>query len=109
MFYSSFFAIGKLKKFYINVSGKSGEITFFDAVKELEGKPDTKRANIPNAYYHLLQTNKTRFELDTTVCVEDTKGSAGRSNAKYVENWLKDKHLKILKGLQILMMNLLMA
>jgi superfamily II DNA or RNA helicase/HKD family nuclease len=94
----TFFRIGKLKKFYINESGKSGEITFFDAVKELECKPDTKRANIPNEYYHLLQTNKTRFELDTTVGDEETKGSGGRSNAKYIENRLKDKSFKNFKG-----------
>lgn len=94
----TFFRIGKLKKFYINQSGKSGEITFFDAVKELECKPDTQRANIPNDYFHLLQTNKTRFELDTTVGDEQTKGSGGRSNAKYIETRLKDKSFKNFKG-----------
>lgn len=94
----TFFRIGKLKKFYINQSGKSGEITFFDAVKELECKPDTQRANIPNDYFHLLQTNKTRFELDTTVGDEPTKGSGGRSNAKYIETRLKDKSFKNFKG-----------
>lgn len=94
----TFFRIGKLKKFYINQSGKSNEITFFDAVKDLECKPETKRANIPNEYYHLLQTNKTRFELDTTVGDEPTKGSGGRSNAKYIENRLKDKSFKNFKG-----------
>lgn len=94
----TFFRIGKLKKFYINQSGKSGEITFFDAVKDLECKPDTQRANIPNDYFHLLQTNKTRFELDTTVGDEPTKGSGGRSNAKYIETRLKDKSFKNFKG-----------
>lgn len=94
----TFFRIGKLKKFYINLNGNSGEITFFDAVKELECKPETKRADIPNEYYHLLQTNKTRFELDTTVGDEPTKGSGGRSNAKYIETRLKDKSFKNFKG-----------
>lgn len=94
----TFFRIGKLKKFYINQNGKSGEITFFDAVKELECKPETKRANIPNEYYHLLQTNKTRFELDTTVGDEPIKGSGGRSNVKYIEARLKDKSFKNFKG-----------
>jgi len=94
----TFFRIGKLKKFYINQSEKSNEITFFDAVKELECNPDTKRANIPNEYYHLLQSNKTCFELDTTVGDESTKGSGGRSNAKYIETRLKDKSFKNFKG-----------
>lgn len=94
----TFFRIGKLKKFYINENGKSIEITFFDAVKELECKPETIRAKIPNAYYHLLQTNKTRFELDTTIGNEPTKSSGGRSNVKYVETRLKDKSFKNFKG-----------
>ena len=94
----TFFRIGRLKKFYINKGGESKEITFFDTVKELECKPDTKRAQIPNEYYHLLQTNKTRFELDTTVGDEPTKAGGGRSNAKYIETRLKDKSFKNFKG-----------
>jgi superfamily II DNA or RNA helicase/HKD family nuclease len=94
----TFFRIGKLKKFYINESGKSGEITFFEAVDELECKPNTKRAKIPNDYFHLLQTNKTRFELDTKVGDEPAKGSGGRSNTKYIETRLKDKSFKNFKG-----------
>ncbi|HBH05087.1 MAG TPA: helicase [Flavobacteriales bacterium] len=94
----TFFRIGKLKKFYLNESGSSNEITFFDAVENLECKPTTKRAKIPNEYYHLLQTNKTRFELDTTIGDEPKKGSGGRSNAKYIETRLKDKSFKNFKG-----------
>ncbi len=60
-----FFRIGILKKIYINENGKSGEITF-----------------------------KTHFESDTTVGDEDTKGTGGRSNAKYIENRLKEKSFK---------------
>ena len=94
----TFFRIGKLKKFYLNESGSSNEITFFDAVDTLECKPTTKRAKIPNEYYHLLQINKTRFELDTTIGDEPKKGSGGRSNAKYIETRLKDKSFKNFKG-----------
>lgn len=94
----TFFRIGRLKKFYVNENGKSKEITFFDAVKKLECNPDTKRALIPNEYYHLLQTNKTRFELDTTPGDEPTKAGGGRSNAKYIEARLKDKSFKNFKG-----------
>lgn len=94
----TFFRIGRLKKFYINQSGNSGEITFFDAVKELECKPETKRANIPDDYFHLLQTNKKRFESDTTISEEPTKGIGGRSNVKYIENRLKDTKFRNFKG-----------
>ena len=90
----TFFRIGKLKKFYINQSGKSNEITFFDAVKELECTPLTKRANIPDEYFHLLQTNKSKFEIDTTIGDEPLKSSGGRSNAAYIERRLKDRSFK---------------
>jgi hypothetical protein len=90
----TFFRIGKLKKFYLNLSGKSNEITFFDAVRELECTPLTKRANIPNEYFHLLQTNKSKFEIDTTVGDEPLKSSGGRSNVAYIEKRLKDRSFK---------------
>ncbi len=90
----TFFRIGKLKKFYQNNNGNSTEITFFDAVHNLECTPLTKRAKTPEDYYHLLQTNKARFELDTTIGSEPSEASGGRSNAKYIENRLKDKVFK---------------
>ncbi|MDD2550107.1 MAG: helicase-related protein [Bacteroidales bacterium] len=94
----TFFRIGKLKKFYNNENGKSSEITFFDAVYNLECTPLTKRAKIPEDYYHLLQTNRVRFELDTTIGHESLKSPGGRSNVKYIEQRLKDKSFKNFKG-----------
>lgn len=94
----TFFRIGKLKKFYINQKGTSSEITFFDAVYNLECTPLTKRAKIPEDYYHLLQTNRARFELDTTIGDEPKKSPGGRSNVKYIEQRLKDKAFKNFKG-----------
>jgi superfamily II DNA/RNA helicase/HKD family nuclease len=94
----TFFRIGKLKKFYINQNGKSSEITFFDAIRDLGCNPDTKRVKIPNEYFHLLEINKKRFELDTTIGDEESKGIGGRSNAKYIETRLKDKSFKNFKG-----------
>lgn len=90
----TFFRIGKLKKFYQNNNGNSSEITFFDAVHNLECTPLTKRAKIPEDYYHLLQTNKASFELDSTIGNEPSEASGGRSNAKYIENRLKNKVFK---------------
>jgi superfamily II DNA or RNA helicase len=94
----TFFRIGKFKKFYLNNSEKSTEITFFDAVNELECTPLTKRAKIPVDYYHLLQTNKAKFELDTTIGDEPNKSAGGRSNVKYIEERLKDNSFKNYKG-----------
>ena len=95
----TFLRIGKLKKFYLNKNGKSDEITFFDAVYDLECNPLTKRVKIPEDYYHLLQTNKTRFELDTTIKDGPQKTLGGRSNARYIEERLvKDKYFSNFKG-----------
>ena len=94
----TFFRIGKLKKFYINESSNAREITFFDAVKELECSPETLRASTPSDYYHYLQTNKARFELDSMTGDENSLGTGGRSNSKYIENRLKDKYFKNFKG-----------
>lgn len=85
----TFFRVGKLKKFYRNIDDASEEITFFDAVNLLESLPETPRARIPSDYYHLLETNKARFYLDTTQEAEPTSG--GRSNLSYIEKRLKDK------------------
>lgn len=91
----TFFRLGKLKKFYQSQTGKSDEITFFDAAKLLECKPTTPRLkNIPpEIYFQLLETNKAKFEIDNTNSEDDEK-SGGRSNAKYIETRLKDKTFK---------------
>lgn len=94
----TFFRIGRLKKFYKNENGKSNEITFFDAINSLGATPLTKRAKIPEDYYHLLQINKARFELDTTIGDEPKKSPGGRSNVKYIEERLKEKSFKNFKG-----------
>lgn len=95
----TFFRLGRLKKFYRNISGKSDEITFFDAIKLLECEPGTKRASIPSdQYFRLLDTNKARFEIDTTQGEEDKSGSGGTSNAKYIEKRLKEPKFRKFKG-----------
>lgn len=94
----TFFRLGKLKKFYSNQGGESEEITFFDAVNLLECRPETKRASIPSEkYFHMLNTNKARFELDTTQGEED-KVKGGASNVKYIEKRMKDVAFRRYKG-----------
>ncbi|MCK5545467.1 MAG: hypothetical protein KAI35_09635, partial [Desulfobulbaceae bacterium] len=90
----TFFRLGKLKKFYRNRNGKSSEITFFDAVNLLECIPETVRGQIPTDYYHLLETNKQRFHMDTTQDAEPDKKIGGRSNLNYIEKRLKDRFFK---------------
>ncbi|MBN8701921.1 MAG: helicase [Bacteroidetes bacterium] len=90
----TFFRLGKLKKFYLNVNTESNEITFFDAVKILECDPNTERNKIPSKqYFQKLDINRARFELDSTIS-DDDEGSGGRSNLKYIETRLKDKTFK---------------
>jgi len=94
----TFFRIGKLKKFYQFHSGKSNEVTFFDAVQELECTPKTPRAKVPDNFFTMLQTNRAKFTLDTTA-KEETGGNKGRSNAKYIEDRIiKDKLFRNFKG-----------
>ena len=94
----TFFRLGKLKKFYQNQNGKAKEITFFDAVNLLECEPHTQRASIPmEKYFAMLETNKARFELDTTQ-QDDEKPRGGRSNVQYIEKRLKDPSFRRYKG-----------
>lgn len=90
----SFFRLGKLKKFYYNQAGLSEEITFFDAAHFLECQPETPREKVPSDYYHLLETNKQRFQMDIMTDTDMEKGSSGRSNLGYIEKRLKDKVFK---------------
>ncbi len=95
----SFFRLGKLKKFYLNNSGNSNEITFFDAVSLLECSPETKRTPIPSKeYFHMLDTNRSRFELDTTQGEEDKTGGGGASNVNYIQRRLKEPSFRRYKG-----------
>lgn len=87
----TFFRIGKLKKFYLNRSGCSNELTFFDAASLASCNPDTPRSPIPENYFHMLDTSKQRFDQDTLQREEQKiKSRGGRSNIKYVEMRLKD-------------------
>ncbi|MDX1828233.1 MAG: SNF2-related protein [Lutibacter sp.] len=94
----TFFRIGKLKKFYQFQSGKSNEATFFDAVHKLECEPETPREKVPTNFFNMLETNRAKFTLDTTL-KEEVTGNRGRSNAKYIEDRvIKDKLFKNFKG-----------
>lgn len=93
----TFFRIGKLKKFYRNQKGMSNEVTFFDAVRELRCKPNTNRSKVPDGYFKMLDINKAKFRLDTTVAEEATS-SGGRSNATYIEKRIKAKEFRLFKG-----------
>lgn len=48
-------------------------------------------------YFHMLETNKARFELDTTQ-EDDGKTRGGTSNVKYIEKRLKEPLFRRYKG-----------
>ena len=95
----SFFRLGRLKKFYKTKGAKAEEITFFDAVNELECEKGTDRAHIPSQqYFNMLGINKAKFELDTTQGEEENTGRGGFSNVKYIEKRLKAPEFRRYKG-----------
>lgn len=95
----SFFRLGRLKKFYKTMGAKAEEITFFDAVNELECKHGTERIKIPSdQYFKMLGINKAKFELDTTQGEEENTGRGGFSNVKYIEKRLKAPEFRRYKG-----------
>ncbi|WP_425658471.1 helicase-related protein [Tenacibaculum ascidiaceicola] len=93
----TFFRIGKLKKFYRHQKGNSKEVTFFDAVKELECEKNTHRSKVPDDYFKMLDINKAKFQIDTTTSEESTN-TGGRSNTSYIEKRLKSKEFRLFKG-----------
>jgi hypothetical protein len=93
----TFFRKGRLKKFYTAKNGESTEITFFDAVNQLECKPETPRSNTPKTFFALLETNKRCFEKDSLM-EEEEAVSSGNSSVKYIEKRLKDRSFKNYQG-----------
>ncbi len=88
----TFFRIGKLKKFYCYAQGRSEEITFFEAARRLECKPDSPRHPVPADYHHLLACNRRQFEQDAIQAEEPAgRRKSGRSNLNYIEKRLKEK------------------
>lgn len=77
-------------------TSKETEIKLTNVARaSLEELLEEKRVAIPENYYHLLETNKQRFEKDTMQSeapMQQVQG--GRSNMKYVETRLKDPVFK---------------
>ena len=89
----TFFRVGALKKFYLNESERSREITFFEAVEMLSCDPDTARQRIPSNYHHLLKANKQRFIQDIEQEMEPFTGG-GQSNVGYIKKRLKEREFR---------------
>ena len=97
----TYFRKGKLDKFYMSgQKGDAKELDFLTAVTVL--KPaDTKEARcpIPEAFYALLEHNKTAFIAATAEDAEAAgTGSSGRSNDTYILKRLKAKDIKNCKA-----------
>jgi superfamily II DNA or RNA helicase/HKD family nuclease len=93
----TFFRLGNLKKFYLYREQKSAEINFFEAMSEMECKPDEHRQPVPNYYFDMLDFNKAQFRQDTTENSELPARKGGKSNIDFIEKVLKDATFKSCK------------
>jgi superfamily II DNA or RNA helicase len=80
----TYFRKGKLQKFFIsNVEPK--ELDFISSARLLESTPDTRKVNIPQTFFALLDKNKDAFSQITEE-EEVTKKRGGRDNASQVHS-----------------------
>jgi superfamily II DNA/RNA helicase len=97
----TYFRKGKLDKFYLSgEKGTAAELDFLTTVKAL--KPDDtkeQRITIPEAFYKLLEKNKTAFITATADDAEAAgPGSSSRGNDNYILKRLKAKEIKQCKA-----------
>ena len=90
----TFFRLGNLKKFYHYEEHKSKEINFFDAMNEMECKPEEQRLPVPENYFDMLDFNKIQFRQDTVENSELPMKKGGKSNTDFIEKILKDPTFK---------------
>jgi superfamily II DNA/RNA helicase/HKD family nuclease len=86
----TFFRKGRLKKFILTDANSPQEMTFLEAARLLECKPDTPAHKIPQDYFYLLQTNKDYLEEITgedNIEMHATRG--GSSNEAHIIKTIK--------------------
>lgn len=86
----TFFRKGKLQKFFIANENSAQELDFITTAKTLETQPDTKRLNLPDNFYDLLEKNANEF-LSVTMeeMIPDMKSKGGRDSASQLIKMLK--------------------
>lgn len=81
----TYFRRGKLQKFFkADENAESQEVDFISAAKLLEADPKTKKEQIPNKFFELLDKNKQAFTFATTEELIDTDLRGGRDSATQV-------------------------
>jgi hypothetical protein len=96
----TYFRKGKLEKFYIANSDIAQEIDFITTAKLFESSPDTRKENLPNNFYDLLEKNKHEMDQNLQESEEQQiEAKAGsRDNAHRILKILRAKEIRLYKG-----------
>lgn len=86
----TFFRKGKLRKIFLSKGSIAEELNFAQATSIIESKADTKKENITEKFYELLEKNKKAFDEVFDKEEEDGVEHRGRSN--------ESKLLKVIKA-----------
>jgi superfamily II DNA/RNA helicase/HKD family nuclease len=84
----TFFRKGRLKKFVIADNISPLEITFLEAARLFECKPDTPAEKIPAGYFDLLQSNKNYLEEitgDDSIDLSTGRGGGSSNEAQLLK------------------------
>lgn len=96
----TFFRKGRLKKFVLaGPAAAPVELTFLEAARRFECRPETTGEPIPPAYFSLLQANKDFLDRLTGDSNPEQAGSqAGASNESFIIRALKSTTVRNFKG-----------
>ncbi|MGE4169860.1 MAG: helicase-related protein [Candidatus Margulisiibacteriota bacterium] len=95
----TFFRKGRLKKFTVADDKVSRELSFIEAAKRFECKPDITSLPIPNHFYTLLKVNKSFLDEITQVDPIDLNiPKTGSSNEAFIIRTLKSSAIRAFKG-----------
>lgn len=82
----TFFKKGALNKIFITDGTKTQDLSFDEAVKYFECKPNCQKLKITKDYYDLLKINKEAFAKPNEEDDIQVKKTGGSSNHKYVKS-----------------------
>lgn len=86
----TYFRRGKLQKFYLaSLDNDSAEIDFITAAECLESDKETKKCQLPDNFFEILDKNKQAFIFSTTEEIDETSLRGGRDSATQVLRIIK--------------------
>jgi superfamily II DNA or RNA helicase len=86
----TYFRRGKLQKFFAASPATEGrELDFLSAARLLESKPENKKIKLPEAFFELLDKNKSAFMFATTEETVEPVSRRGRESSAQILKILK--------------------